>query len=96
MVANQLLQNAQAGAGSGRVAPPMHIPPAGNAANNTFSRNNYRRVAMPIHQYVPSTTGSTAGYNGAFNNYPYRPYMNMTGYNPYGSYGQPANNYQNP
>lgn len=100
---NHLLQNPQLGTGPGRVAPPLHIPavpPIGNtanistAANTAFGRNNYRRVSMPVHQYMPNTNGSTVGYNGSFNNFPYRPYININGYNPY---GQPtANQYQNP
>ncbi|VVC33196.1 Peroxin 13, N-terminal [Cinara cedri] len=107
---NQLLQNAQAGAGPGRVAPPMHIPSmtsvgglpnlsaasAATAANSQFTRNNYRRLNMPIHIMPPvhSTNGSTVGYNATYNNYPYRPYMSMNGYNPY---GQPTSSqYQNP
>lgn len=58
-------------------------------------------------QYMPPTANTGyggagytgAGYGGAYNGYPYRSYMNMNmgGYNPYNSYGQPMpNQFQNP
>lgn len=102
------MQNAQTGAGPGRVAPPMptvtagQVPPisvtTATTAQNTAMPRNYRRVTVPLQQYMNSA--SAASYGGAYNNYPYsRNYMNMNmgGYSPYSSYGQPMmNQYQNP
>lgn len=106
------MHNAQTGAGPGRVAPPMPTTTAGQvppisvttttAAQNTVLPRNYRRISMPLQQYMNSATA--ASYGGAYSNYPYnRNYMNMNmnmnmgGYSPYSSYGQPMmNQYQNP
>lgn len=106
---NKLSQIDQNSSGSGRVAPPIpttnaYIPPLNtnstaiaSSAHNMLARGNRRIPSMPMH-YMPSSAG--AAYGGGYNNYSYRPYMNLGGYNPYssyGSYGQPmTNQYQNP
>lgn len=109
----QLSQNPQMGLRTGSVPPPLptstvrppsvgtstitNRPASATAAAtgvNAVPRNYTRRVAMPM-QYMPPT--GAAAYGGSYNNYPYRPYMNMNmrGYSPY---GQPmiTNQYQNP
>lgn len=78
------------------------VPPLINSTASTTTANhrNIRRVTMPM-QYMPPTTSSEFGrLGGAYNSFPFRPYMNMNlggGYSPYSSYGQPMQNqFQNP